>query len=385
MTLSIINFTPAIYISVKFKLFPLLFATVSFTNTSQRKSPHSPYVKHLLNFIVLSLAGVHCSHGQNQYLSFDFNCSSKRGQYSVVSIARRSNTELLGYLPVKGYTNLTEVKFKGSLADSIGNFFSDQSTTSDKSGVLILENFFLNGGSNPAKLILSMRFYSEAADGKYATICAIDTIYRLHADDPLAQISEQFCEISKQVHADVAKPTDDLSLVSRNDLNHLDSLEKLNIPMYVADKPASGIYKDYAHFKMNKPDINTEIFITISKKGAIEVDRTYKNKSKKVKLDPKGIYAVSDGNRILKVTPSGEYFEIFKHEFDFYYERPGHFYDEPNNLSPYYFPGGGRIGMTQSGDLAIRIGGPKQANILPVYRFKINYKKGYSIPVSLVK
>jgi hypothetical protein len=117
----------------------------------------------------------------------------------------------------------------------------------------------------------------------------------------------------------------------------------------------------------------------------IEVDLSYKGKNKKVKLEPKGIYAVSDGNRILKVTPSGEYFEIFKHGFDFYYDRPGHFYDDPNNFSLYYFPDGGRIGTTQSGDLAIRIRGPKQVNVPPVCRFKINYKKGYSIPVRLVK
>lgn len=73
---------------------------------------------------------------------------------------------------------------------------------------------------------------------------------------------------------------------------------------------------------------------------------------------------------------AGEYFEVFKHGFDFYYDRPGYFYDEPNNFSSNYFPGGGRIGATQSGDLAIRIGGPKQINIAPVYRLKINYKKG---------
>jgi hypothetical protein len=89
---------------------------------------------------------------------FDFTCSRNQAEYSIVSIDRRSNIELLGYLPVKGYTGLAEVKFKGSLADSIGNFFSKQSTTGRKSGVLILENFFPNGGSNPTKLMLSMRF-----------------------------------------------------------------------------------------------------------------------------------------------------------------------------------------------------------------------------------
>ncbi len=370
---------------MKVKLFSISLITASFANTGNRERPDCRRVKNVMYLIVLTSAYIHSSYGQNQYLSLDFTCDGKRGEYSTVSIDRRSNTQLLGYLPVKGYSGLAEVEFRGALADSIGNFFLNQSPGDSRSGVLILENFFLNGGSNPAKLILSMRFYSEITQGKYTPICLIDTTYRLHADDLFAQISEQFCEISKQVHAEITKPTRGPSLVSRNDLNHLDSLEKLSIPMYVADKPASGIYKDYAHFKMNTPDVDTEIFITVSKKGKIEVDRTYKEKNKKVKLDPAGIYAVSDGNRILKVTPSGEYFEIVKHGFDFYYDRPGYFHDEPNNLSSYYFPGGGRIGATQSGDLAIRIGGPKQINSIPVYRFKINYKKGNSIPVSLRK
>lgn len=345
---------------------------------------HQP-VKHLMQLIVFTLAFVHYSYGQNQYLSFDFGCNGKQAEHNIVSIDRRSNTQLLGYLPVKGSSGLAEVLFRGSLADSIGKFFANQSHNKSTPSVLILENFFLNGGSNPAKLMLSMRFYSETTEGKYTPICVIDTIYRLRVGDPFTQISEQFCDIAKQVHGKATKPINDSSLVSRNNLNHMDSLEKLSLPMYVAEKPASGIYKDYTHFKMNKPDIDAEIFITVSKKGVTEVDRTYKGKNKKVKLNPAGIYAVSDGNRILKVTPSCEYFEIFKHGLDFYYEHPGYFYDEPNNLSPYYFPGGGRIGATPSGDLAIRIGGPKQINIAPVYRFKINYKKGYSIPVSLIK
>jgi hypothetical protein len=118
---------------------------------------HQP-MKHLMHLIVLTIACAHCSYTQNQFLSFDFTCSRNQAEYSIVSIDRRSNIELLGYLPVKGYTGLAEVKFKGSLADSIGNFFSKQSTTGRKSGVLILENFFPNGGSNPTKLMLSMRF-----------------------------------------------------------------------------------------------------------------------------------------------------------------------------------------------------------------------------------
>ena len=292
-------------------------------------------MKHIL--IILAISYWYCPLGQDQYLSFDFTCNSEQTRNHMISIDRRTNPELLGYMPIKGYSGLANVRFKGALADSIGNFFSNQSNDQNID-VLILENFFLNCGSSPGKLILSMRLYSQASEGHYAHICSIDTIYQLNNGDPFGRINELFCDISKLVNAENAKPMPDTSFVRKEDLTHLDSLEKLNIPIYVAAKPVSGIYKDYAHFKMNKPDISTDMFIRVTKKGIIEVDRAYKGKKRKVKLDPTGIYAVSDGDRVLKVTSSGEYFPVIKHGFDFYYDRPGYFYDQPNTFSPYYFP-----------------------------------------------
>jgi len=284
-------------------------------------------MRHKLYLTLLAIACWHYSFGQDQYLSFDFTCAGKQTLNSVTSIDRRTNHLLLGYMPIKGYSGLANIRFKGALADSIGNFFTSQLADQNREGVLILENFFLNCGSSPAKLILSMRLYSQTGEDQYAPICSIDTIYQLSSSDPFGRINELFCEISKQVHTEIAKPASDTLFVRRVDLNHLDSLERLNIPMYVATKPAAGIYRDYTHFKMNKPDISTDIFITITKKGIIEVDRTYKGKKRRVKLDPSGIYAVSDGDRILKVSPSGEYFPITTLGFDFYYDHPGFFYE----------------------------------------------------------
>jgi hypothetical protein len=341
-------------------------------------------MKYGFHLTLIAIAPAHCSFGQDQYLSFDFTCGNKQARSSIISIDRRTNPQLLGYMPIKRHSGLANVRFKGALADSVGIFFASQSADQDKERVLILENFFLNCGSSPAKLILSLRLYSQTSKDTYAPVCSIDSIYQL-SGDPFARINELFCEISDLANNEIIKATPDTAFVSRAGLNHLDSLEKLNIPMYVASKPASGIYKDYEHFKMNQPDIGTDIFITVTQKGVVEVDRTHKGKKRKVKLSPMGIYAVSDGDRILKVTPSGEYFEIVKRGFDFYYDRPGYFYDDPNNFSSNYFPGGGRIGTTPSGDLAIRIGGPKQINTSPVYQFKINYRKGYSVPVNIIK
>jgi len=103
----------------------------------------------------------------------------------MISVDRRTNPKLLGYIPIKGYSGLANVRFKGVLADSIGNFFSNQSND-QKIDVLILENFFLNCGSSPGKLILSMKLYSETSEGRYVHICSIDTIYQLNNGNPSA-------------------------------------------------------------------------------------------------------------------------------------------------------------------------------------------------------
>ena len=328
------------------------------------------------------LLNANVSFAQDQYLNFNSDCNGPRSPFaSVTTIDKRENPQLLGYIPINGYTGLANVRFKGTLVDSLADIFTRHSP--NKKFVLILNDFFFNGGSSPAKFLLSLRLFTPVSENKYGEILTIDDIYQLNGN-PFEMVNAQVCEIARQTSTLTLPSSPDAPFYSLNELYKLDSLEKLQLPMYVTDKPAAGIYKDYAHFKMNTPDINTEISIRISKKGVVQVDRTYNNNKRKVKLDPMGVYAVSDGNRILKVTSSGEYFEVIKRGSDFYYDRPGSFAEQPNSFSP-YFPGGGRLGTTRSGDLAIRIGGPRRINELPIYRFRINYQKGNSIPIGLVK
>jgi hypothetical protein len=332
-------------------------------------------------FFGLLLSGNHAA-AQDQYLNFNSRCKGQHSPFtSVATIDNRANRQLLGYIPIKGFTGLANVRFRGMLIDTLASIFTQQSP--DKELVLILNDFFLNGGSNPAKFVLSLRLFTSVNENKYGEILSIDHTYQLNGN-LFQMIGDQMCEIAGQASTLTPSSLPGAPSYSLNDLYRLDSLEKLKLPMYMTDKPASGIYKDFTHFKMNSPDISTGMFISISKKGEIQVDRTYKNNGRKVKLDPTGIYAVSDGNRLLKVTSSGEYFEITKQGFNFYFDMPGSFADQPNAFSS-YSPDGGRMGATASGDLTIRFGGPRYINNIPFYRFKINYQKGNSVLVGLVE
>lgn len=342
----------------------------------------------IIFFMILgTLLSLRPSWAQDQYLNLRGECNKWISPFTkAIAIDNRKNQELLGYIPIKGYTGLANVRFKGTLADSLINLFIAQFVKNEyKEHVLILNDFFLNGGSSPSKFILSLKLFRNVSENKYEQLLSVDSIYQINGKDLFFMINKQICEIAKRENTQTPVfSTNNLSY-SLDELYQFDDLEKQKLPMYITNKPTCGIYKDYAHFKMNTPDILTNISINISKKGVIEVDRTYKNNKRKVKLDPTGIYAVSDGNIILKITSSGEYLEIIKQGSDFYYDRSGSFSDQSNTFSSYYLPEGGRLGTTGSGDLTIRIGGPRRINELPIYRFRINYQKGNSVPVGLVK
>ena len=71
--------------------------------------------------MLLAITHGHYSLGQDQYLSFDFTCNSEQTRNRMISIDRRTNPELLGYMPIKGYSGLANVRFKGALISSQTN------------------------------------------------------------------------------------------------------------------------------------------------------------------------------------------------------------------------------------------------------------------------
>ncbi|WP_221391738.1 hypothetical protein [Dyadobacter sp. NIV53] len=328
------------------------------------------------------------SNAQDRYLKITTDCMIPASPFTnIYSIDNRSDNQLLGFLEGKK-SGIESVSFNGNLTDTLAHIFVGQPLIGVETElVLILNELFLSGSENSGKFKLSMRLFSSRGTKAYTEILTVDSIYVIRGKNSneklLSSISDQLCEIRNRVIMDQNKTSENAFYYSLKELYDLDSLEKLKIPMYLTDKPARGIYKDYEHFKRNTPDIDTEIIIDTNDRKGIQVDRVFKNKNRKVKLDPTGIYAVSDGKKLIKVTSSGEFLEIRKQNFDFYYDRPGSFSSQEYPFAPNYFPGGGRIGTTRTGDLVIRLN-KSDADNTPFYRFKINHRKGNSVPVSIV-
>lgn len=346
----------------------------------------------MLRFYALlaCLLPLHFLMAQDQNLEINCHCENLNSPFSNVrAIDNRIENQLLGYIQTGLGNRVRAIRFNGSIADTLAHFFVSKSPEVGPSMVFMLNELFLHEVESAGRLKLSLRLFRETGDGKFVEFLTVDSVYRPKGFDVtkklLRQVNEQFCEIAKRAVEVKLDSNSDQRAYSLNELAVLDSLEKLSIPMYVASKPHAGIYKDYQHFKMNTPDISTEMLIDTSKAKNIKVFRIFKAKNRKVKLDNQGIYAVSDGNILIKVTSAGDYCIMTKENSDFYYERTGSFASQPNNaMMPLMYGGavGGAIGamiiIAADGSISY---GPK----IERYRFRINHRRGNSIPLMVVQ
>lgn len=331
---------------------------------------------------------VHFSKAQDQYLQISLNCESEiKSPFSKVhAIDNRADNQLLGYVQ-KGISNkVTIIKFDGSLTDSLAGFFINKVPAADgPEMVLMLNELFMHETDGPGRLKLSLRLFREEERGEFVEFLTLDSVYSPRGLDVtkklLRTVNEQFCSIAQRALEIKSGSDENREHYSLSELFKLDSLEKLKIPMYMADKPNAGIYKDYEHFKMNIPDISTEMFIDTSNLKKLKVFRVFKEKNRKVQLESEGVYAVSDGNILVKVTSAGNYCLMAKENFDFYYERSGYFAGAGGSpMLPMAAVMGGAIGASIVVAAGVD-GRPKVER----YLFRINHRRGNSVPITLIK
>jgi hypothetical protein len=312
-------------------------------------------------------------------LTIDYNCKDSTSGFSNIEVIdNRERQEFLGYIH-KGLVNSSkQIVFEGSISDSLALFFKgkNKSVCNQKPLIFILNELFMNENTldiaENGKLKLSVRLFLENESGKYSEILTIDSIFTIKGIDVtkklLRSVSDEFCTISQI--ADAKKFDDEKPTFTRDEIYKLDSIEISRIPIFSNQKPNSGIFKDYKHFKENNPDIATDILIEQSRKGKIVAYRLYGAKKKKVLLEPTGLYAISDGMNLYKATSAG-FFEIRRANQNLYYERPGSFTDANSGTvwGIYLGVAGAFIALSKS---------PSRSYL---FRFKINHRRGNSIPI----
>ncbi|KQS23825.1 hypothetical protein [Dyadobacter sp. Leaf189] len=339
-------------------------------------------MKDILLLIALSIT--HLTQAQIN-LTIDYNCKDSTSGFSTIEVIdNRDGQKLLGYIHKGLGNNSKQIVFEGSIADSLAIFFKgkNESIRNQKTLVFILNELFMNENTRDipenGKLKLSLRLFLEEDVGKYSEILAVDSIFTVKGFDVTKKlfrsVSEEFCAIAKD--AAESKLNEDKPTFTRDELNDLDSLEISRIPIFSNQVPNSGIFKDYAHFAQNNPDINARIMIEKSKKGKVTAYRYYGTRKKGVQLEPTGLYAISDGINLYKATSAG-FFEIKNVNQRLYYDRPGSFTDANSGaMWGAYFGLAGSI-------VASSISASGNKNYL--FRFKINHRRGNSIPIGLAE
>jgi len=315
------------------------------------------------------------------------HCETVKSVFTKVHVINNLEDEqLLGFVQKGAFNKRQEIRYdgKGSIADAVAKFFISTEPSSlerPQELVLVLNELFMSETtgdfSETGRLKLSLRLFSEL-HGKYSELFALDSIYTYKGLDVtkklLGSMNEELCVIvNKAVIAQRDLNTGTVQY-SMEELYKLDSLEKLTIPFYSTSTPAMGIYKDYKSLKLNTPD-SSKIVVDASDLRKIKVFKIYK-KGRKIKLESEGMYAVSDGKNLYKATAKN-FYEIRKEGMDFYYDRPASI-AESNSAG--VLAAGAAFGLMGS-----LIMSGASGNRVNWYKFKINYRRGNSIPISVVE
>lgn len=333
--------------------------------------------RHILTCIGLLLLTIMC-FGQREKLQLSYNClTNKRGFTKVDVIDKRISNQTLGFIQLGAFNRVIPLEFPGSLPDSIAKYFLEEDNNKQRELTILLYELYVSEKTEvfteTGRLKLSMRLFAKEYQEKYTEILSIDSIYMINSSADvttrlLHSISTHLCEISTMAkEIDSFENPNGISY-SMEELQSLDSLEKMQIPMYNVTKYNSGIFMNYEQFKNNTPD-SSMIKIDTRESKKIKVFK-YTN-GKKKKLDCKTVYAVSDGNTLLKATSIG-FYKLQKVGDDFYYTGQTSF-SYANNVA---------MGSLAFGLIGVAIASNVQKPGNELYRFRINYLKGNSIPLS---
>lgn len=317
----------------------------------------------------------------NDYLKLNYDCKPAKGGFDHVKVIdKRLNNQLLGLVLVGGFDKTKELKFEGSLTDSLAQFFTrtDTTKTEGRNLTIMLYELFasekLEGIGSLGRVKFSFRFFVDNNDGMYRELALVDTVYIFNAMDAtkklIRSVSEHMCEVAEYVSA-LELPSKEKLAYSSSQFDVLDSLEKLQIPIYNTTKYKRGLFSDYEHFKNNDPD-GTLIEIDTTEMDRIKVYKVDTVKGKRIHVTHWKFYAASDGVSLVKATTKGIYL-LEKIGSDFYYDGETSFYSKV---------GGDAIAMGLMFGMVGVLAAPSKTS---AFHLRINYFSGHSIPIGISK
>lgn len=337
--------------------------------------------------LLLNIFSIFCFSQEKKekkvYFNLNYDCLQNESPFTKVQVLdKRESGQFLGFIQSGLFNRIVEVDYTGSIIDGISKFFlaKDVAEKKPQEAVLILSEFYLNQYSTDTRekgrFKLLLRLFTKTDQNRYREIVQIDSAYvceGIDATDKLFRsITEQLCGIAKNAFVQQVHQNDSLPSYTFEELSYVDSLEKMKIPIYTAEKINAGIFTTYEQFKQNKPDTAT-ITIDTSDASKTEVYYWHVKKEKNKKIDNLKVYAICDGKTLMKATSIG-FYQMQRHGLDFYYVGQTSFSNSFNRNSL------SSVNKTQGAFIALLTGLiTSSSKTDQAFLFKTNYLKGNSI------
>lgn len=294
----------------------------------------------------------------------------------------------VGFILAGWLNGKSKVEIKGNFINSFCGFFlnKDIPQFGENEIAILLYDFRLSEVAEEMKNIssfkLALRVFKKVEESKFEEIFSIDTLYRMTSSIDLTKkllksVNEHLCEVAIEIKKNEHFRAENRLSYSFEELQILDSLEKMKIPIFMADQYKKGIYRDFNQFKNNSPDTTT-VYRDSVHLEKIRVMVWNEEKGKNVELDNKTVYAVYDGNFLYKATNMG-FYEMKREGFDFYFfgQTASKFSMRRSEKQP--------VIVTRGNDVGIGVVGVAQALFTDppplLNNFKINYRTGNPIQV----
>lgn len=336
-------------------------------------------MKSIISIFLFAISLSTIAKGQNKELKLDFNNdkTTLKKYAHVYAIDKRIIKNTLGYVQTGAFDRNTNVNYKGNLVEDMAKFFQCNDKPcieNNKELAIVLDELYFDEGVkyyNFGDMDLGIRFFEKDSlgnfyerikiDSEYTVINMIDVTNKL-----LHSLSKRLNEVKEDLNAPPSLIPVNTPHYTLNELQSLDSIEKLSIPIYQTEHIKAGIFKDFEHFKMNDPD-SAKVFIENEDGKLLDAYVWDEVKNKKVNWNKINCYALSDGKTLVKKNNYSLHV-MNKIGSDFYYLSKNVIGYNPTLINFGYI-------ITNQGMLMWR---PNLKDGLIV--FKIDYRNGKCVP-----
>jgi hypothetical protein len=305
--------------------------------------------------------------------------------YSKIEVvdSRLDTASVVGMIQRGAFNRSVILRLEHDMQDEIGNTATKLIDSANKTdGTFLINIRRFNVAENTGALSESGSFtlragFYDKQDNVYRRMFSIDTTIIIPGGlDVTKRLLQNVPEIMgsyiKQAVTFNKEAVDAAKQYSLNDIQHIDEVERKDIPIFQVDVPKKGLYATYEDFKNNRP--SKENVIVEHKKGFSRplIYEMNENGKKGKEIQRKYYYVVSDGEK-------------------FYISRSNALYQLTKANGNYFFTGLGKDGADTGASMVAYaafglLGGLMAGNHdTATFEFVLDHVSGKFVPIRKIR